>query len=171
MRNLTDKIKEAIVTGLYMGKMPWLKGTFGTLDGVIVYFFVLYLCPGNLRNWVLSGLIVLFTIIGLWLGTWAERYFKAKDPKPFILDEIVGMLATCLFMPPILIPVAFVLFRGFDIIKPFPINRSQVLPGGVGIVVDDLIAAVYANLCMQIVWQFAPRILSAPSILSGNYGG
>jgi phosphatidylglycerophosphatase A len=153
MRKLSDRIKEAIVTGLYMGKMPWFKGTFGTLDGVIVYWLVLYLFPSDLRNWVLGGLVVLITIICLWLGDWAEQYFKQKDPQPFVLDEIAGFLLACLFIKPVpvLILASFVLFRFFDGVKPFPINRSQNLRGGRGIVIDDILAGICANLCLQII--------------------
>ncbi len=148
---LTDKIKEAIVTGFFIGKMPVLKGTLGTLEGIPIYLAILWFCPGDSINLILGITAALCTMLCIWLGEWAEGYFKRKDPQSFILDEIAGFLAACLFVPPAWIPLVFVLFRVFDIVKPWPAQQSQVLHSGVGIVVDDLIAALYANLCVQII--------------------
>ena len=149
--SITDKILKAIVTGFYLGSMPFVPGTFGTLGGVLIYLLIVQFCSGNLINLLLGIGIVVFTILSIALGPWDERYFNKKDPHPFVLDEIAGFLVACLFIKPMLMPVAFVLFRIFDIVKPFPAKRSQVLTGGVGIVIDDLIAGLYANGCIQII--------------------
>jgi phosphatidylglycerophosphatase A len=88
---------------------------------------------------------------GAWAGGAAERHFRATDPGPVVVDELMGMLVT-LFLVPVAWPGAllgFLWFRVFDVIKPFPANHLERLPGGVGIMADDLMAAVYANLALR----------------------
>ena len=149
-----DKLRKSIITGFYMGEIPVLGPTLGTLEGMLYYLVTYHVCPVNLRNLVLGIGVVFFTGLCLWWGGWAERYFNKKDPRPFVLDEIAGFLLACLFIKPMLTPVALVLFRFFDGVKPFPIKRSQALPAGAGIVVDDLLAGVYTNLCIQLIaWK------------------
>jgi len=94
---------------------------------------------------------------GVWAGTTAERYFGGVDPGPIVIDEVVGMLITLAF-----IPVGwsgalagFFLFRVFDVIKPFPAGRLEALHGGLGVMADDAMAAVYANLTLRLMmWLF-----------------
>jgi phosphatidylglycerophosphatase A len=93
--------------------------------------------------------------VGVWAGTIAEQYFGGIDPGPIVIDEVVGMLITLAF-----IPVGwsgalagFVLFRIFDVIKPFPAARFERLHGGLGVMADDAMAAVYANLSLRaLIW-------------------
>lgn len=133
-------------------KLPLLQGTFGTLEAVFLYLAVLAWAPEQVNLWV-YGFIVLFTVLSMALGGLSERYFKAKDPPPFVLDELAGFFCAVIFLPTtyFYIICAFILFRIFDIWKPFPIRRLQDLPAGVGIVVDDLWAGFYANICCQII--------------------
>jgi phosphatidylglycerophosphatase A len=93
------------------------------------------------------AILVLF-LLGAWSGTVAERHFGGVDPGPVVIDEVMGMLVT-LFMHPVGWPgaiAAFLLFRAFDILKPYPADRLERLPGGVGVMADDGMAAIYANL-------------------------
>ena len=86
------------------------------------------------------------TLVGIWAGSRVERALDAKDPGLIVIDEVAGMLASVLFLPrtiPVLV-TAFVLFRLFDIWKPFPARQLQELHGGVGVMLDDLIAGAYA---------------------------
>jgi phosphatidylglycerophosphatase A len=99
------------------------------------------------------GLIVALFAIGIWAGTTAERYFGGIDPGPVVIDEVVGMLITLAFVPVgwIGAVVGFVLFRVFDVIKPFPARRFEALHGGLGVMADDAMAAIYANLSLRLL--------------------
>ena len=90
--------------------------------------------------------LVVVTLIGIWSGSRVERVLGKKDPGVIVIDEVAGMLLSVILLPPT-IPVlvtAFLLFRLFDIWKPFPARQLQELHGGVGVMLDDLIAGVYA---------------------------
>ncbi len=99
------------------------------------------------------ALIVVLFAAGVWAGTIAERYFGGIDPGPIVLDEVVGMLITLALLP---VGVSgaiagFVLFRVFDVIKPFPAARFEKLHGGLGVMADDAMAAIYANLSLRVL--------------------
>jgi phosphatidylglycerophosphatase A len=90
--------------------------------------------------------------IGAWASSVAERHFGATDPGPAVIDEVMGMLAT-MFMNGsgwLSACIGFFLFRLFDVVKPYPANRLERLPGGIGIMADDLMAAIYANLALRL---------------------
>jgi phosphatidylglycerophosphatase A len=100
--------------------------------------------------------------VGVWAGSIAERYFGGIDPGPIVLDEVVGMLITLAF-----IPVGwsgalagFFLFRVFDVIKPFPAARFEKLHGGLGVMADDAMAAIYANVSLRILIAIVPAWIS-----------
>jgi len=101
--------------------------------------------------------IVAIFAVGSWSGTVAERHFGRTDPGQVVIDEVMGMLMT-LFMNPVGwrgAVAGFFLFRIFDVIKPYPSNRLERLHGGVGIMADDGMAAVYANLVLRAgLWIF-----------------
>jgi phosphatidylglycerophosphatase A len=94
----------------------------------------------------IAAALVVVTLVGAWAGSRVERVLGKKDPGVIVIDEVAGMLLSVILLPPT-IPVlvtAFLLFRLFDIWKPFPARESQALTGGVGVMVDDLIAGLYA---------------------------
>jgi phosphatidylglycerophosphatase A len=106
------------------------------------------------------AIVVLFAV-GSWSGSIAERHFRRVDPGQVVIDEVMGMLIT-LFLNPVGwagAVVAFFLFRVFDVIKPYPSDRLEKLHGGVGVMADDGMAAVYANLvlrgCLYLAARFA----------------
>jgi len=101
--------------------------------------------------------VVLF-LVGIWAGTTAERYFGGIDPGPIVIDEVVGMLITLAFIPVGLSGalVGFFMFRVFDVIKPYPAGRLERLHGGLGVMADDAMAAVYANLSLRAVLWALP---------------
>jgi phosphatidylglycerophosphatase A len=94
----------------------------------------------------LTIVLVVVTALGVWAAGEAERALAAKDPGAIVVDEVAGMTLSVLALPltPAVLVVGFVLFRIFDVVKPFPANVSQRLPGGAGVMVDDLIAGLYA---------------------------
>ena len=119
----------------------------------------------------LGALAVAATILCGFLGAGAEQAFGKKDPSQVVLDEIAGQSATYLFLPlsvqyagcPMGVwmtaGVGFLAFRLFDIFKPPPARLAEKLPGGWGIVTDDLVAAVWANLSCQAILRLAPKLL------------
>ncbi|MEW6027731.1 MAG: phosphatidylglycerophosphatase A [Planctomycetota bacterium] len=147
-----NKLLVIIGSGGAGHKLPLLQGTFGTLEAAALYLAVLNFSPEQVNLWT-YGFILFFTVLGMALGGISEQYFKAKDPHPFVLDEMAGFFCAIIFLPAtgFYIAGAFILFRVFDVWKPFPIRKLQDLPAGIGIVADDLLAGFYANICCQII--------------------
>ena len=144
-----DRIALAISTSLGVGYLPFAPGTFGSAAGLVVWA----LLPAS--PVVHAGAIVLLFAVGSWSGSVAERHFQRTDPGQVVIDEVLGMLVT-LFLNPVGWPGAalgFLLFRAADIVKPYPANRLERLPGGIGVMADDAMAAVYANVALRaILW-------------------
>jgi phosphatidylglycerophosphatase A len=105
-----------------------------------------------------AALIVVVFAAGVWAGTTSERYFGGIDPGPVVIDEVVGMLITLAFIPVgwTGMLAGFVLFRIFDVIKPYPANRLEALHGGLGVMADDAMAAIYANLSLRLLIWLLP---------------
>jgi phosphatidylglycerophosphatase A len=122
-------------------------GTFGSLVALVFY----YLIRRQQSSAFELGAIAVIAVIGLWSATEAEHHFGGIDPGPVVIDEVVGMLMT-LALHPVNIWGAiagFFIFRVLDIVKPWPARRLELLPGGFGVVLDDMMAGVYGNL---LVW-------------------
>lgn len=144
-----------VATVGYAGYFPIAPGTVGSAAGLVAYFLVWWA-----QNPVVEvGLIGVLFAAGVWAGTTAERYFGGIDPGPVVIDEVVGMLVTLAFIPVGLSGAiaGFVLFRIFDVIKPFPAGRLERLHGGFGVMADDAMAAIYANISLRILIAFAPE--------------
>jgi phosphatidylglycerophosphatase A len=105
--------------------------------------------------------LALVTLVGLWAASRVERALGRKDPGVIVVDEVAGMMLSVLLLPrtPQVLVAAFLLFRLFDIWKPYPARGSQALPGGLGVMADDLIAGLYALL----VVAAARRLLGLPA--------
>lgn len=143
-----------LATVAYCGYFPIAPGTVGSAAGLVVYLLVWWT-----RSPILEvGLIVLIFAIGMWAATHAERYFGGIDPGPVVIDEVLGMLVTLAFIPVgwSAALVGFFLFRVFDVIKPYPANRLETFHGGLGIMADDAMAGVYANLALRALMWLLP---------------
>ncbi len=144
--------KEFFATGLYTGYFPKGSGTVGALLAALIYIAIhqVFGSFGGIANGVLVALLVYPAIR---LGDYAESYFNAKDPQEVVLDEMLGFWVTMLFhsFSIIVVVLGFFLFRLFDIIKPFPIRRFEHLHGGLGIMLDDIIAGIYANIAVTVL--------------------
>jgi phosphatidylglycerophosphatase A len=137
----------ALASAFGAGYMRFAPGTWGSAVGLVLWF----LLPAS--PIVQSGVILALFIVGSWSGSVAERHFGRTDPGEVVIDEVMGMLIT-LFLNPVGwkgAMVAFLFFRLADIVKPFPANRLERLRGGVGVMADDAMAAVYANLALRLV--------------------
>jgi phosphatidylglycerophosphatase A len=143
-----------VATCGYLGYVPVAPGTFGSVAGLIVFAAVRWSGSPALE---VAAIILLF-VIGVWSSNIAEKHFGGVDPAPVILDEVVGMLITLAFIPVNITGaiVGFLLFRLFDVIKPWPANRLEALHGGLGVMADDAMAAVYGNLVMRLLVFVAP---------------
>jgi phosphatidylglycerophosphatase A len=141
-----------LATGFYSGYMPIMPGTFGTAVGMAISYVDFLLFPGSyiFLNAVLLCVMIIPAIV---IAGKAETYFGKKDASQIVIDEMLGYWMSILFHPlgAKTLILAFVLFRFFDILKPRPINSVQRLRGGLGVVADDLIAGVYANLVLVIL--------------------
>lgn len=143
-----------IATFGYVGFFPIAPGTAGSLAALAPYAVV---------RWAGTPAVELATIVAVFaIGTWAatgtERALARKDPGPVVIDEVLGMLITLALLPlsPWGIVAGFLIFRLFDVIKPFPAGRLEHLPAGLGIMADDAMAGVYAHLVLRGAVMMAP---------------
>ena len=158
-----------LATGFFSGYIPWMSGTFGTLVGLL-----LYLIPGVEQPALLVPLILVTFVAGVAASAHVARSVghrltrsaeiakqkfqpgghETADPSIIVIDEIVGMWIALLFLPktiPVMI-IAFFAFRFFDIVKPQPARSLEQIPNGWGIMLDDVVAGVYANLTTWVGW-------------------
>ena len=140
-----------IATVGYCGYFPIAPGTAGSAAGLLVYLLVWWT---GLPIVEIAAIALTFAA-GAWAATHAERFFGGIDPGPVVVDEVLGMLITLAFIPAgwTAMLVGFFLFRVFDVIKPFPADRLEKFHGGFGIMADDAMAGVYANLGLRgLIW-------------------
>ena len=141
-----------LATGCFIGYIPFAPGTFGTLLGLP---FCFVLSKINLLFAVLCTLLFIMLAIGL--AQVAEKILKKKDSGRIVIDEIAGLMVTLTGIPFNLesIVSGFLVFRAMDILKPFPIRRlERNLSGGTGVVLDDVLAGVYSNIFVRLVFYF-----------------
>ena len=137
-----------------VGYLPLMPGTFGSLVGVGIFLLLSQTAVG------LIVAIVAVTFAGIWAGSRTEALAGRKDPGKVVVDEVAGQLIATLPLAFFTnwsiaaVMVSFVLFRFFDIVKPYPANRLQDLKGGAGIMFDDLVAGVYAAVLVTIFMRF-----------------
>ena len=137
-----------------VGYLPLMPGTFGSLVGVGIFLLLSRTAAGLVVS------IVAITFAGIWAGSRTEELAGRKDPGKIVVDEVAGQLIATLplvFLRPwsiAAVMVSFVLFRFFDIVKPYPANRLQDLEGGMGVMCDDLVAGVYAAVFVTIFMRF-----------------
>jgi phosphatidylglycerophosphatase A len=137
-----------VATGFFIGTVPFAPGTFGSLIGLPVCFLLSHL---NLLESVIC--ILVFILFAMGIASAAEKIIKQRDPGQIVIDEIAGLMVTFAGLPFNLKTVlaGFIIFRVFDILKPFPIRMlERRVGGGSGIVLDDVLAGVYGNLIIRL---------------------
>ncbi len=150
---LTDKQILFIAKGCNVGNIPVMPGTFGTLVGIPICFLLSFLnTPSGVPFFALFAIAL--TLFAVWIAEEAVNILKIKDPGCIVIDEIAGFTVTMIGVGFSLTSVvlAFLIFRFFDILKPFPVKfLEEKIPGGAGVVLDDIAAGIMANIVLRIV--------------------
>lgn len=137
--------------------MPLAPGTWGSLVGVGIFLLLARGLAGNTLIAVVLVSIIAFTLAGTWAATRTEQLSGRKDPGKVVVDEVAGQLIALFPLTlftrwsTVAVIVSFILFRFFDIVKPYPANRLQELNGGAGVMLDDLVAGVYGAVIVSIM--------------------
>ncbi len=157
MRRLTLLIS----SGLGTGYIPFASGTWATALAILFYWPMagwnrLPSQGGNL--WIYGGIIAAVSALGTWAADYAEKLYQEKDPHRVVIDEIAGYFVSMTLLPFHWgwLVAAFFVFRLFDVWKPYPIRQLQQLPGGVGIMIDDLLAGVYTCVVLHVAKIWVP---------------
>lgn len=152
---LAGKIKIFFATGFLTGYFPVASGTIASFVALLLFLFI----PHFSAPKILIPVTILFTFLGIYASDFAEKIY-GFDPPEVVIDEFVGMWLTMFFIPPsfFLSAIGFILFRVFDIVKPFPVRQSQSLKGGWGIMIDDLIAGFYSLVILHLLMLIFPEV-------------
>ena len=147
-----------------VGYLPIAPGTWGSLVGLGIYYIAALLA---FRYPIVSKpvcfaitaiLLVVLSLVAFWAAGRTAESEGVGDPSIVVIDEVVGQLITFVFLPFTLsltaIFAGFLLFRLFDIVKPYPVRAFEKLPGGIGICADDIVAGVYAGICLAVLSVF-----------------
>jgi phosphatidylglycerophosphatase A len=158
-----DVIALIVATGLGVGFIPFGPGAWGSAVGLLLVYGAIEKYGSNvllLQNLII-GLSIVLAVIGIWAGARAEKILDRKDAGQVVIDEICGQVMSFAFLAPYLarlgshwrwwMVVGFVLFRLFDMFKPYPINKLQDLQGGFGIMMDDVLAGLYAAAALSLL--------------------
>jgi len=137
-----------LATGFGAGFSPVIPGTAGTLLAIPIYLFL-----SRISSPVYEITLLAFFFLSVYVSEKAQQHWGKKDDRRIVIAEITGFFITMLWMPttPFTIISGFVLFRIFDIVKPFPIRRLEDVNGGYGVVLDDVLAGVYANIVLHLM--------------------
>jgi phosphatidylglycerophosphatase A len=140
-----------------VGYSPVAPGTAGSAAGLVVYAALRLAGATPIAEAVVIGIII---GAGIWSGSLAERHFGTTDPGPGVIDEVAGMLVTLYALPAgwIMAIGGFFLFRALDVFKPFPAQRFERLHGGLGMMADDLMVAIYGNLLLRAAVAILPGL-------------
>ena len=152
-----------IATGLGAGFIPFGPGTWGSIVGLLIAYELIKFFGSDailLQNFLIAAGVI-SAALGLWASHRAEKIFDRKDASQIVIDEVCGQIISFVFIAPYMtslgqswrwwMVVGFALFRAFDIFKPYPINRLQDLSGGFGVMMDDVLAGIYAAVLLSLL--------------------
>jgi phosphatidylglycerophosphatase A len=146
-----NRLALLISTFGYVGFFPIAPGTAGSFAALALYALVRWI---DLPAVELAAIVAVFAV-GVWAATKSEVVLGGTDPGPIVIDEVLGMLVTLAWLPLSLtgVVVGFVLFRVYDVIKPYPARRFEDAPGGWGVMLDDAMAGLYGQVTLRLlVW-------------------
>jgi phosphatidylglycerophosphatase A len=141
-----------LASGCFSGHIPFAPGTMGTLAAIPLYLLLV----NTLQGWLYAGALIALTLVAIWISGLAATIYDRKDPPQVVIDEIAGFMLTMTAIPPdaMYIIMGFILFRVFDILKPQPAGWiNDRMRGGSGIVLDDIVAGLYANIVLQFLYR------------------
>ena len=144
-----DRATLLLASGFGLGSLPFLPGTMGSLLGLALAW-----ATSDLSAWLQLVLLILSTLIAIGAAERAEQVSRSHDPDFIVIDEVVGMWITMLFLwrfDATAMILGFLLFRLFDVVKFFPLNLFEGFRGGLGIVMDDLAAGMLANVFLRLL--------------------
>ena len=170
-RSFLDYFSLAFTT-FGVGYLPLAPGTWGSMVGVAIYLFVWWIetnigvyflqkswTAEQITAWIDATNVIIFIVfclIGIWASGRATQLFQNKDPQKVVVDEVIGQLLVFMFIPFDVhwyyVAAGFLLFRLFDIWKPYPIDSLQNLPAGIGVCADDILAGVYGGGCLALLY-------------------
>ncbi len=173
-RSFSDYFALAVST-CGVGYLPLAPGTWGSLVGVAIYLIYSYAANVSRLFLLESGwafqqysailyattglLLAAVCLIGIWASRRAVTLFGSKDPQKIVVDEVMGQLIVFAFVPfeisRWLMVAGFLLFRLFDIWKPYPVRNVENLPDGIGVCADDIVAGVYGGICLSILYALS----------------
>jgi phosphatidylglycerophosphatase A len=144
-----DRWIKLIATFFYFGEFPVAPGTAGSFAGLLLFLAVF---PSTILVAATFGVLL---ALGFFSAGRAEKIFNKKDPRQVVIDEVAGIFLVYFMIPvhALSLGIGFLLYRLLDITKPFPVRRLEHLPGSYGIMCDDLLCGVYANLLLQILFK------------------
>jgi phosphatidylglycerophosphatase A len=172
---ILDYVSLAITT-FGVGYLPLAPGTYGSLVAIGFYAVLAssfasfrYSASPNAGEAIVAAIhaailvaFLIFILLGIWAASRSVELLGNTDAPEAVVDEVIGQLVVFLFIPFtsswLLIVTGFLLFRLFDIWKPYPIDNLQSLPGGIGVCADDLLAGVYAGVCLSVVYAISLSI-------------
>ena len=137
-----------VATGFFIGSVPVAPGTFGSIIGLPLCFLI-----SRLNIFLSFICALLFILLAIWVAAAAGKILKKEDPAEIVIDEMAGLIVTFVGIPftPATAIIGFIIFRTFDILKPFPIRTlERKIAGGPGIVLDDVMAGIYANIILRL---------------------
>jgi len=152
MKSIIEKFWIVLASGFGSGYSWFAPGTAGSFAAMILYFIIIYLAG---PWWIIPVTILLFPL-SIYAADRGEKYYKQKDARYITIDEFCGYFITVCYLPHVIKTaiLGFFIFRIFDIIKPFPGRRCEKLNGGIGIVMDDVVAGIYGNILIRIIYHF-----------------
>ena len=152
-----NQLALVLATFGYVGYFPIAPGTVGSLAGLGLFALVRWLGVPAFE----IATIVVVLVVGIWAANATEHVLGRKDPGAIVIDEVLGMLMTLALLPvsTLGIVVGFLLFRLFDVVKPFPAARMEHLKGGPGVMLDDAVAGIYAHLSLRLLALLVPSWL------------
>ena len=166
----TDRLAFAIST-CGVGLLPFAPGTFGALIGVAIFYGVFIACKPIPQYFQATLIIasIIVSALGLWASNRGEKIFGEKDAQRIVVDEVAGQLISFILIAPLLVAelskptvvmiAGFLLFRAFDIWKPYPIRQLEKLGAGLGVMADDILAGIYAAVVLSFLPLVAPQLL------------
>lgn len=167
-----DWIAVFVATGFGAGFIPFGPGTWGSVVGLLITYGLIAVFGSDvllLQNSLIAASVV-SAALGIWAGNRAEKIFDRKDAGQIVIDEVCGQIISFVFIAPYLVRICpqwrcpqlhlwmvagFALFRAFDIFKPYPINKLQDLSGGFGVMMDDVLAGIYAAVILSLLMLLA----------------